>query len=196
MVQVKDLTDLTLEDLWREVKWQSEDWWEEIEKRQLMAVKMILESSLEEELLAQLQASRYKRTESRRSYRNGHYERNFSTKYGVIKALRVPRARESYPSEVLPRYRRRQEQVDKMIREMFLSGVSTRRVGEIMNTVRGEKVSPQTVSRVLRSLDREVQLLWRRPLADIYQYLFLDGISLKVKSAVGGQKRQVLVRTA
>lgn len=90
MVQVKDLTDLTLEDLWREVKWQSEDWWEEIEKRQLRAVKMILESSLEEELLAQLQASRYKRTESRRSYRNGHYERSFSTKYGVIKALRCP----------------------------------------------------------------------------------------------------------
>lgn len=79
-----------------------------------------------------------------------------------------------------------------MIREMFLSGVSTRRVGEIMNTVRGEKVSPQTVSRVLRSLDREVQLFWRRPLADIYQYLFLDGISLKVKGAVGRQKRQVL----
>jgi transposase-like protein len=192
VVQVKDLTDLTLEDLWQEVKWQSEDWWEEIEKRQLRAVKMILESSLEEELLAQLQASRYKRTESRRSYRNGHYERSFSTKYGVIKALRVPRARESYPSEVLPRYRRRQEQVDKMIREMFLSGVSTRRVGEIMNTVRGEKVSPQTVSRVLRSLDREVQLFWRRPLADIYQYLFLDGISFKVKGAVGRQKRQVL----
>ena len=192
MVQVKDLTDLTLEDLWQEVKWQSEDWWEEIEKRQLRAVKMILESSLEEELLAQLQASRYKRTESRRSYRNGHYERSFSTKYGVIKALRVPRARESYPSEVLPRYRRRQEQMDKMIREMFLSGVSTRRVGEIMNTVRGEKVSPQTVSRVLRSLDREVQLFWRRPLADIYQYLFLDGISFKVKGAVGRQKRQVL----
>jgi putative transposase len=75
---------------------------------------------------------------------------------------------------------------------MFLSGVSTRRVGEVMTTVRGEKVSPQTVSRVLRSLDREVELFWRRPLADIYQYLFLDGICLKVKGAVGRQKRQVL----
>ena len=192
MVQVKDLTDLTLEDLWREVKWQSGDWWEEIERSQLRVVKMILESSLEEELVTQLGASRYKRMRSRRSYRNGHYERSFSTKYGVIKALRVPRARERYPSEVLPRYRRRQEQVDKMIREMFLSGVSTRRVGEVMTTVRGEKVSPQTVSRVLRSLDREVELFWRRPLADIYQYLFLDGICLKVKGAVGRQKRQVL----
>ena len=192
MVQVKDLTELTLEDLWGEVKWQSEDWWEEIEAVQLRVVKAILEGSLEEELVAQLQAGRYKRTKSRRSYRNGHYERSFSTKYGVIKALRVPRARESYSSEVLPRYRRRQEQVDRMIREMFLSGVSTRRVGEVLATVRGEKVSPQTVSRILRGLDREVQLFWQRPLADIYPYLFLDGISLKVKGAVGRYRRQIL----
>jgi putative transposase len=192
VVQVRDLTELTLEDLWREVKWQSEDWWTEIEARQLSMVKTILESSLEEELVIQLQASRYKRVESRRGYRNGHYERSFYTKYGVIKALRVPRARESYSSEVLPRYGRRQGQVDKMIREMFLSGVSTRRVGEVLSTVTGEKVNPQTVSRVLRSLDREVELFWGRPLGDIYQYLFLDGISLKVKGVAGRQKRQVL----
>jgi putative transposase len=192
LVQVRDLTELTLEDLWREVKWQSEDWWTEIEARQLSMVKTILESSLEEELVIQLQASRYKRVESRRGYRNGHYERSFYTKYGVIKALRVPRARESYSSEVLPRYGRRQGQVDKMIREMFLSGVSTRRVGEVLSTVTGEKVNPQTVSRVLRSLDREVELFWGRPLGDIYHYLFLDGISLKVKGVAGRQKRQVL----
>lgn len=192
MVQVKDLTELTLEDLWQEVKRQSEDWWEEIEVQQLKMVKAILESSLEEELVAQLQASRYKRVESRRGYRNGHYERSFSTKYGVIKALRIPRARESYPSKVLPRYQRRQEKVDRMIREMFLCGVSTRRVGKVLFTVRGERVSPQTVSRVLRSLDQEVELFWGRPLGDIYQYLFLDGISLKVKGVAGRQRRQVL----
>lgn len=192
MVQVRDLTELRLEDLWREVKWQSEDWWEEIEATQLRIVKTILESSLEEELVAQLGAGRYKRVESRRGRRNGHYPRSFSTKYGVIKALRVPRARESYPSQVLPRYARRQEQVNKMIREMFLSGVSTRRVGEVLATVTGEEVSPQTVSRVLRSLDREVEGFRRRPLADIYQYLFLDGISLKVKGFLKSQRRQVL----
>lgn len=192
MVQVKDLTELTLEDLWQEVKWQSDDWWQELEETQLRIVKTILESSLEEELLAELGAGRYKRTNSRRNYRNGHYERSFATKYGVIKALRVPRARKSYQSQILPRYQRRQEQVQKMIREMFLSGVSTRRVGEVLSTVGGEKVSPQTVSRVLRSLDREVHLFQSRPLGDIYQYLFLDGICLKVKGAVGRQKRQVL----
>lgn len=192
MVQVKDLTDLTLEDLWRGVKYGDEDWWAEFEETQLRMVKTILESSLEEELLMELGAGRYKRTRSRRNYRNGHYERDFATKYGVIKALRVPRARESYQSQILPRYQRRQQQVHRMIREMFLSGVSTRRVGEVLSTVGGENISPQTVSRVLRSLDREVHLFQSRPLADIYQYLFLDGICLKVKGSVERQKRQVL----
>lgn len=192
MVQVKDLTDLTLEDLWRGVKYGDEDWWEEFDETQLRIVKTILEGSLEEELLMELGAGRYKRTKSRRNYRNGHYERDFATKYGVIKALRVPRARESYQSHILPRYQRRQQQVHRMIREMFLSGVSTRRVGEVLSTVGGEKISPQTVSRVLRSLDREVHLFQSRPLADIYQYLFLDGICLKVKGSVERQKRQVL----
>lgn len=176
MVEVKDLTALTLEDLWREVKLGDEDWWEEFEGTQMRVVKAILESSLEEELLMELGAARYKRTTSRRSYRNGHYERSFATKYGVIRALKVPRSRESYQSQILPRYQRRQEQVHKMIREMFLSGVSTRRVGEVLSTVGGENVSPQTVSRVLRSLDREVRLFQSKPLGDIYQYLFLDGI--------------------
>jgi putative transposase len=192
VVQVKDLTELTLEERWWGVKWLSEDWQEEIEERQLRMVKVILEGSLEQELLLELQAGRYKRTGARRSYRNGHYERSFSTKYGVIKALKVPRARESYESRVLPRYRRRQDKVDRMIREMFLAGVSTRRVGEVLSTLGLAKVSPQTVSRVLRSLDREVQLFWTRPLADIYQYVFLDGICLKVKGAVERQKRLVL----
>lgn len=104
----------------------------------------------------------------------------------------MPRARESYDSEVIPHYKRRQEKVDKMIREMFLAGVSTRRVGEVLGTVNVGEVSPQTVSRVLTSLDTELQLFLGRPLADIYQYLFLDGICLKVKGAVERQKRQVL----
>jgi putative transposase len=60
-------------------------------------VKLILESSLEGELLEELQANRYKRSRERKGYRNGHYERSLYTKFGVIKRLRVPRARESYP---------------------------------------------------------------------------------------------------
>ena len=71
MHQVKDLTKLTVKDLWQEVK-SEEEWWGEINERVLGMVKLILERSLEEELLEFLQASRYVRTELRRGYRNGY----------------------------------------------------------------------------------------------------------------------------
>jgi len=95
MVMVKDLTQVTLKDLWKEVK-DEEDWWGDINERVLGMVKLILESSLEEELLEELQVSRYKRSITRRGYRNGHYPRDLYTMFGVIKSLRVPRAREHY----------------------------------------------------------------------------------------------------
>lgn len=191
MVMVRDLTDLTVKDLWKEVKGEDE-WWEEINERALHMVKVILESSLEEELLEFLQASWYQRTEVRKSWRNGYYEKSLYTQFGVIKDLRVPRARESYPSKIVPRYQRRRSEVDEMVRDMFLAGVSTRRVGEILVKVKGEQISAQTVSRIAKSLDTEVQLFHSSPLSDDYQYLFFDGISLKVKGASGVHKRQVL----
>ena len=70
---VKDLTQLTLKDLWKEVK-DEEDWWGDTGERTLHMVKLILESSLEEELLEFLQASRYQRTELLRGALNtSHY---------------------------------------------------------------------------------------------------------------------------
>lgn len=71
---VKDLTELTLKDLWQDFKEDGEDSWEEVNERALNMVKLILESSLEEELVAGLQASKYSRSELRKGYRNGHYE--------------------------------------------------------------------------------------------------------------------------
>ena len=191
MVMVKDLTQLTLNDLWKEVK-DEEDWWGDINERVLGMVKLILEGSLEAELLDELQVSRYKRSSSRRGYRNGHYPRNLYTMYGVIKSLRVPRARENYESRILPRYQHRQEEINRMVRGMFLAGVSTRRVGEILAEIKGENISAQTVSRIAMSLDAEVDRFHRRELSDSYEYLFLDGICLKVKGASRVHKRYVL----
>jgi transposase-like protein len=191
MVMVKDLTQLTLKDLWKEVKTE-EEWWGDISEHALHMVKMILESSLEEELLDFLRASRYQRTEVRKSWRNGSYEKSLYTRFGVIKELRIPRARETFPSKIIPRYRRRQDEVDGMVRDMFLAGVSTRRVGEILTKLKGEKISAQTVSRIASSLDTEVHIFQNRPLIDEYQYLFFDGICLKVKGATGVHKRMVL----
>ncbi len=191
MYQVKDLTQLTVKDLWQEVK-SEEQWWGEINERVLGMVKLILERSLEEELLELLQASRYVRTEVRRGYRNGYYERSLFSQYGVIRSLRIPRARASYDSQILSNYQRRQGEVNRMIREMFLAGVSTRRVGQVLEQVWGQAVSAQTVSNICRSLDQEVANYHRKHLPDHYRYLLFDGIVLKVKGAVKVLKRPVL----
>ena len=70
MVQVKDLTDLTLLERWKEVK-HEDDWGEDFSDRTLGLVKLLLEASLEEEIIQELQAARYKRSSARRGYRNG-----------------------------------------------------------------------------------------------------------------------------
>jgi putative transposase len=191
MVQVKDLTDLTLMERWKEVK-HDDDWWEDFSDRTLQLVKLLLEASLEEEILEELRAARYRRTPGRCGYRNGSYERSIHTRFGVIKSLRVPRTREGHASEILSRYQRREESVNDMLREMFLAGVSTRRVGEVLDVIHGHQISAQTVSRVARSLDSEVRRYQSRRLEDHYQYLFLDGIALKVKKAFGAKTRLVL----
>jgi putative transposase len=192
MYQVKDLTQLTVKDLWKEVKGE-EEWWGEINERVLGMVKLILERSLEEELLEFLQASRYVRSEARRGYRNGYYERGLFSQYGVIKALRIPRARTGYSSKILPNYQRRQSEINGMVRDMFLAGISTRRVGEVLERVWGQSVSAQTVSNICRSLDREVKVYQDRQLGDHYQYLLFDGIVLKVKGDLKVHYKAVLV---
>jgi putative transposase len=191
MVMVKDLTQLTVKDLWKEVK-DEEDWWGDINERVLGMVKLIMEGSLEEELMLELQASRYKRSSARRGYRNGSYSRSLYTTFGVIKSLRIPRAREQHASKIVPRYQRRQEEINTMVRDMFLAGVSTRRVGEVLTKIKGEHISAQTVSRIALSLDAEVDKFHRKQLDDRYRYLFLDGLCLKVKGASQVHKRHVL----
>jgi putative transposase len=192
MYQVKDLTQLKLTDLWQEVKTE-EEWWGDINERILGMVRMILESSLESELLEQLQASPYQRTEVRRGYRNGYYERDLYSQYGVIKSLRVPRSRAGFTSQIIPHYQRNLVRVNQMVRNIFLAGVSTRRVGEVLANLWQREISAQTVSRICQSLDKEVADYHCRALVDNYRYLFFDGISMKIKGASQVHKKQILV---
>jgi len=192
MYQVKDLTQLKVNDLWKEVKTEAE-WWGDIDERIMMMVRTLLESSLESELLEQLQASPYQRTEVRKGYRNGYYERTLYSQYGVIKALRVPRSRDGFNSQIIPHYQRNLARVNQMVRNIFLAGVSSRRVGEVLSNLWDHAISAQTVSRICQSLDREVAAYHRRRLEDKYLYLFFDGISMKIKGASQVHKKQVLV---
>jgi putative transposase len=154
-------------------------------------VKRLLEEALEAERTDWLGVGRYVRDEAeRRDYRNGYYRRDLGTRLGLLRGLRVPRTRRGCRSQLLPRYQRRQETVHGLVREAFLRGVSTRQVGEVLEPVLGESYSAQTVSRITRGLDRAVRAFHQRRLRDEYDYLFLDGVVLKVRDAGGEVRRR------
>lgn len=120
-------------------------------------LKRLLEASLEEEMIERLGASWCGGSADRRGYHNGWYRRDILTEFGLIERLRVPRARgEVEPTKLLEHYRQRQGKVSGLIWEMFLAGVSTRRVGEVLKPVRGREANAQTVPNVALVLDREV----------------------------------------
>jgi transposase-like protein len=193
VVTIKALDEIRPEDLWREVKPAKDEVWHDVQEKQRVLVKTLLEGALEAEMTVLLEAGRYRRTETRRGRRNGFYERDLVTQYGIVTAIRVPRVRQGeVERSVFSAYQRRQAQVDLLIRDVFLAGVSTRRVGETLESLLGTPVSAQTVSRVARSLDREVQRFHEAPLTDDLQYLFLDGVSMRLKVAGGVKRRMVL----
>lgn len=193
MQSVKALDELRPEDLWREVPNVGDEFWRDLQLKQRLLVKTMLEGALESELTELLGAARYRRTDQRHGYRNGFYRRDLATQIGIVTAIRVPRSRGvTVERSVFSGYQRRQAQVNHVIREVFLAGVSTRRVGETLAAILGEPVSAQTVSRVTRSLDREVESFHRQLLADDIQYLFLDGVYLRMKGVRGSTRRLVL----
>jgi len=192
MAEPKALTETSLSHLWSLVK-DASDPWGEIEERMVRTAKALLEKTFEEEMLAQLQAKWYGHDPDRLDYRNGYRTRSLVTRFGLIKELRVPRSRGGvYESRILPQYARYDESVKALIRESFLGGVSTRRVGEVLEPMLGASVSASTVSRIAKTLDVEVAKFHQRPLSDDVQYLFLDGVYLKLKGVAKAQRKVVL----
>jgi putative transposase len=137
---------------------------------------------------------RYERRRGRKpGYRNGYYERDFVTRFGTIR-LRIARTREqSFLPCGLERFQRRAEEVSLLIREAFLRGISTRQVGRVVATLTGETVSAQTVSKLTRDLDEAVRQFHQARLEDEYGYLFLDGVSLRMRRPAGRKRVQMLV---
>src|SRR5207253_2169943 len=90
-------------------------------------------------------------------------------------------------------FQRRAEEVLLLIREAFLRGISRRQVGRVVATLTGEVVSAQTVSKLTRDLDEAVRQFHQAQLSDDYAYLFLDGVSLRVRRPAGRKRVQMLV---
>ena len=124
--------------------------------------------------------------------RNGYYSRHLLTELGDIE-LAVPRTRRYSPAEIVRAYARRTPQIDRVILSAFVLGLSTRKVGETLLAILGRPVSASTVSRVAKTLDGAVAAFHRRPLANGYTALMLDGVVLARKTGAGALRRPVLV---
>lgn len=155
-------------------------------------VRQTIETILDEELDAFVGAGRYQRTGNRRDQRNGHYTRDLSTNFGLIEDLEVPRSRQGFQTQVFDRYQRRQTELDQSIGEMYIRGVSTRGVGDVVEALTGMKPSASTVSRIFHTLEDEYDTWKKRPLAAHYRYAFADGTYFTVKYENEGCKMPIL----
>lgn len=190
---VKELTDLKLTDLWKEFNRDFTDHWGKEDEALRKLKKRLIEDALEAERLELAISRPYERTEVRADYRNGYYVRYILTKMGLLD-IRMPRLRHiKVRSQVIGSYRRREDQIDEALKRIFLYGVATRLVGEAVRPLLGEGVSAQTISNIAKGLDKEVREYHRRPIADKYLYLLLDGIVLKMRTGLGVKKKVVLV---
>lgn len=157
------------------------------------AVRMALVTILEAEVTALVCALPYERSISRTDQRNGHYARDLDTTVGRIEQLAVPRTRGGYQTQLFERYARRRPEMDTAISNMFIKGVSTRAVGEVMESLTGSAPSASTVSRVFHTLEGEYAIWKSRPLSPRYEYIFADGTYFTVIYEGEGCKMPILL---
>jgi putative transposase len=157
-------------------------------------IEDVINAMLDEEADQLIGAGPYERTEERAGYRAGHYKREFTTTAGQI-TLNMPKLKGMrFATSVIERYKRREVSIEEAIVEMYLAGVSTRRIEDVSEILWGASVSPGTVSnlneKAFKSIDE-----WRcRPLTCEYPYVYIDGIYLK--RSWGGSYENVAVMVA
>jgi putative transposase len=142
-------------------------------------VEETLNAMLEAEADEICNAQRYERTPDRKDTRAGHYERKLHTVAGEVK-LKMPKLRTlTFETAIIERYKRREISVEEALIEMYLAGVSVRRVEDITEALWGTKVSPGTISNLNKKVYGHIENWRNRPLTGEYIYVYLDGIVLK-----------------
>src|SRR6185503_13433964 len=142
-------------------------------------VEETLNALLEAEADRLCNAQRYERSAARRDTRAGHYERNLQTKAGEVR-LKVPKLRaQTFETAIIERYRRRESSVEEALIEMYLAGVSVRRVEDITEALWGTRVSPSTVSDLNKKIYATIEQWRNRSIEGEHPYVYLDGIVMK-----------------
>lgn len=159
-----------------------------------VSVEETLNAMLDAEADALCQARRYERSTDRVDTRAGHYRRGLLTTAGPV-TLKIPKLRNlPFETSIIERYRRKDSSIEEALVEMYLAGVSVRRVEDITEALWGTRVSPSTVSDLNQKIYGTIEEWRNRPIAGDFPYAFLDGIWLK--RAWGGEVRNVAVLVA
>ena len=159
------------------------------------SVEETLNELLEKEADQLTQAGRYERNEARQGYRSGHYDRNLTTTSGNV-TLHMPRLKGvAFETAIIERYHRRESSVEEALIEMYLAGVSVRRVEDITEALWGSKVSPSTISELNKKAYVNIESWRNRSLqGGQYPYVYVDGIYLRRNW--GGEYENVAILVA
>jgi putative transposase len=142
-------------------------------------VEETLNALLDAEAERLCNAARYERTEARRDTRAGSYERKLHTRAGEV-TLKVPKLRQqTFETAIIERYRRRESSVEEALIEMYLAGISVRRVEDVTEALWGTRVSPSTVSKLNQKIYAQIEAWRNRPIEGEHPYVYLDGVVLK-----------------
>lgn len=142
-------------------------------------VEETLNSMLDSEADRLCNAEKYQRHDARTDTRAGHYQRKLMTKAGEVN-LNIPKLRrQTFETAIIERYRRREASVEESLIEMYLAGVSVRRIEDITETLWGTKVSPGTISNLNKKVYAKIEEWRNRPIIGNHPYVYLDGIVLK-----------------
>jgi putative transposase len=156
-------------------------------------VQEVVQQVLEAEMEETLQAGKSERTAERQGYRSGYYGRTLITRVGKLE-LRVPQDRQGrFRTEVFERYQRSEKALVGALAEMYVQGVSTRKVKAVTEELCGHEFSASTISRINQSLDEELEKFAQRRLEEAYPYLILDARYEKVRQDSVIQTRAVMV---
>lgn len=169
------------------------EFYQRIREQARLGLRILLEGIMQEELQVLLGASWGEITPDRKGYRNGFYTRDLGTTEGVIEDLKVPRDREGqFQTQVFKRFARYEPQVEEGLREMFVAGVSTAKVGEVAESLIGVAPSKSAVSRLNADLETQFKEWRQRPLKEHYRIFYPDGIYYDVRHGEQADKMVVL----
>jgi transposase-like protein len=158
------------------------------------SVETTLNTMLDSEADALCGAEKYVRSPDRTDFRAGHYDRKLQTTAGEVE-LHVPKLRKlTFETQIIDRYRRKQASVEESMIEMYLAGVSVRRVEDITEALWGMRVSPTTVSNMNKKVYEKIESWRNRPIEGKHPYVYLDGTYLK--RSWGGEIKNIAVLVA